>query len=120
MLGKKKKAAPEVKTKSVEPPKYDTLKTKHGDYKTTIPDSYKNRKPWKRPDEREIFSFIPGTIISIDVEVGSVVKKGEKLLMFKAMKMDNTYLSPLDGVVKKIHVAIGDIVPKGNILLEFE
>ncbi|MEG0602103.1 MAG: acetyl-CoA carboxylase biotin carboxyl carrier protein subunit [Mucinivorans sp.] len=119
MLGKKKTVSP-APTKPAEPQKYDTLATMHGNYLTTVPDSYKNRKAWHRPDPRQMFSFIPGTITTIDVAVGSVVKKGDKLLTFKAMKMDNTYLSPIDGQVAKIEVEVGQIVPKGGLLLTFE
>lgn len=109
------------KTKiSKEPIQYDTLSTMHGEFFTTVPDSYKSHKKWERPDSRQMFAFIPGTIISLDVEVGTEVKKGAKLLMFKAMKMDNTYLSPCDGKVAKILVAIGQTVHKGEVLLEFE
>lgn len=127
MLGlkKKKKAAPVAKaTKGAvvkpEPVQYETLVTKHGDYQTTLTQAYKDRKPWTAPNPKEIYSFIPGTILELTVPVGGTVKKGEKLLMFKAMKMNNTYLSPTDGTVKVIHVAVDEIVPKGRLLLEFE
>lgn len=114
---KEVKEAPKVK---VEPVQYDTLTTKHGDYQTTLTEAYKNRKPWAAPNPKEVYSFIPGTILELTVPVGGSVKKGEKLLMFKAMKMNNTFLSPADGTVKKIHVEVGEIVPKGRLLLEFE
>lgn len=100
--------------------KYDKFETIDGVYKTTIPDRIKNKPKWERPDPRRIMSYIPGTITSIDVKVGDVVNEGDKILMFKAMKMSNTYLSPFAGTVKKIHVAIDEIVPKGRILIEFE
>lgn len=119
MLGKKKKAMPVV-NRPQEPIKLDMLETVNGTYQTVVPDSYKNRKTWVRPDERQIFSFIPGTITEISVSVGSQVEKGDKLMMFKAMKMDNTFLSPCKGVVRAIHVSLGEIVPKGVMVLEFE
>lgn len=119
MLGKKKKEDAASK-KSAEPIKYDTLQTMHGEFTTIVTDSYKNRKGWVRPDPRQVFSFIPGTITEVSVEIGTEVKKGDKLLMFKAMKMDNTFLSPVDGTVKVIHVKVGEIVPKGVLVLEFE
>lgn len=119
MLGKKKKVDAATK-KQAEPIKYDTLQTMHGEFTTIVTESYKNRKTWVRPDPRQVFSFIPGTITEILVEVGSVVEKEDKLLMFKAMKMDNTFHSPVGGRVKVIHVKVGEIVPKGVLLLEFE
>ena len=129
MLGKKKKQeAADAKAKTAklaagaksEAAHYETLRTKHGDYQTTLTEAYKNRKPWTAPNPKEVYSFIPGTILELSVAVGQEVKKGDKLLMFKAMKMDNTFLSPMDGVVGKIHCKVGDIVPKGQLLLEFK
>lgn len=110
-------AEPKVKA---EPVAYETLITKHGEYQTTLTAAYKARKPWSAPDPKEVYSFIPGTILELTVPVGGTVKKGEKLLMFKAMKMNNTFLSPMDGTVKVIHVSVDEIVPKGRLLLEFE
>lgn len=54
------------------------------------------------------------------MRVGDQVKEGDTLLTFKAMKMHNTYRSPVGGKVAKIHVAEGEVVPKGALLLEFE
>lgn len=101
-------------------PELEILHTKHGDYKTTLTAKYKNRTPWHPKDPRQVFSFIPGTIMTIDVKVGDTVKVGDVLLTFKAMKMHNTYKSPVDGKVAKIHVSPDEIVPKGVLVLEFE
>lgn len=98
----------------------ETLSTMHGDYRTTLTKKYRERTPWHPKDPRQIISFIPGTITTIDVKVGDMVKEGDVLLTFKAMKMQNTYRSPVGGKVARIHVAVGDVVPKGVLLLEFE
>lgn len=99
---------------------YDTISTDSGDFKTTLTEKYKNRTPWRAPDPRQIFSFIPGTITTINVEPGQQVKEGDILFTFKAMKMINVYNSPVDGVVARILVKPEQIVPKGELLLEFE
>ncbi|MCC8063201.1 MAG: acetyl-CoA carboxylase biotin carboxyl carrier protein subunit [Rikenellaceae bacterium] len=101
-------------------PQYESLSTRHGTYQTTLSAKYKNRTPWHAKDPRQVISFIPGTITTIDVRVGDQVKEGDVLLTFKAMKMHNTYRSPVGGKVAKIHVAEGEVVPKGVLLLEFE
>lgn len=106
--------------KTEEAPQLETLSTEHGDYRTTLSAKYKNRTPWHPKDPRQILSFIPGTITTIDVKVGDSVKEGGILLTFKAMKMHNTYRSPVAGKVAKIHVAEGEVVPKGVLLVEFE
>ena len=36
------------------------------------------------------------------------------------MKMENSFLSPRDGVIKAISVLMGEAVDKGQLLIEFE
>jgi biotin carboxyl carrier protein len=36
------------------------------------------------------------------------------------MKMENSFLSPRDGIIKSISVILGDAVDKGQLLIEFE
>lgn len=105
---------------SIKNQELETLRTEHGDYRTTLSAKYKNRTPWHPKDPRQVLSFIPGTITTVDVKVGDSVKEGDILLTFKAMKMQNTYRSPLSGKVAKIHVTAGEAVHKGMLLLEFE
>lgn len=116
MLKKKKKEV----AASKQPIQYDTLTIIDGTFKTTIPESYKRRVAWTRPDPRQVFSFIPGTITEICVTEGQSVKIGDKLLMFKAMKMNNTLAAAQDGVIGSIKVAIEEVVPKGVLLLEYK
>jgi biotin carboxyl carrier protein len=62
---------------------------------------------------------MPGLIINLKVEEGSVVKQGDTLLILEAMKMENIIKSPGDGVVKSLKVKKGDSVEKNQILIEF-
>ena len=62
---------------------------------------------------------MPGTIRQICVKVGDSVKKGDKVLILDAMKMDNELLSPVDGTVKSICVEEGQSIPKHALLIEF-
>jgi biotin carboxyl carrier protein len=55
-------------------------------------------------------SPLPGVILSIDCKVGDTVKKGQKLLVLEAMKMENTISSDRNGVVTEIKVNKGDSV----------
>lgn len=59
---------------------------------------------------KDIVSPLPGVIISIDVKEGQVVKRGEKVAVIEAMKMENEILSECDGTVTAIHVSKGDSV----------
>lgn len=98
----------------------EELTTIDGTYSTTLPEKFKKRKGWSRPDQRQVFSYIPGTITSVVVKVGQNVEKGQPLLTFNAMKMSNTYGSPISGKIAKIHVEENQAVAKGLLLVEFE
>ena len=58
-------------------------------------------------------SPLPGVILSIDVKEGQAVKRGQKLAVLEAMKMENEILSEFDGTVSAIHVSKGDSVLEG-------
>jgi len=62
---------------------------------------------------------MPGLVLSIVVEEGSSVKKGDPLLILEAMKMENILKSPVDGTIKKIAVTKGVPVEKNQLLIEF-
>jgi biotin carboxyl carrier protein len=63
---------------------------------------------------------MPGLILEISVVVGQEVKENDNLIILGAMKMENSFLSPRDGIIKSISVAVGDAVDKGQLLIEFE
>lgn len=57
-----------------------------------------------------ITSPLPGVIISVDVKEGSIVKRGQKVAVIEAMKMENDILADADGTVTAVHVSKGDTV----------
>ena len=61
-----------------------------------------------------------GTIISVNVKPGQQVKKGEILLVYEAMKMENDVEAEKDCVIKRIFVNPGDVVGVEATLIEFE
>ena len=61
-----------------------------------------------------------GRIISVDVKAGDKVKKGQLLLVYEAMKMENDVTAECDATVKRILVAPGEIVGTDAALIEFE
>ncbi|HSD13268.1 MAG TPA: acetyl-CoA carboxylase biotin carboxyl carrier protein subunit [Flavobacterium sp.] len=63
---------------------------------------------------------MPGLILEISVSVGQEVKENDPILILEAMKMENSFLSPRDGVIKSIAVEKGNTVDKGQLLVEFE
>jgi biotin carboxyl carrier protein len=58
--------------------------------------------------------------VKVLVEIGEEVEKGQVLLNFEAMKMENQLKSPGAGKVKSISVGKGDKVEKGQVLVEME
>lgn len=63
---------------------------------------------------------MPGTILSLNVDVGDQVSKGDSILILEAMKMENVIKSPGDGVVNSILVNQGDNVEKNQLLISLE
>lgn len=62
-------------------------------------------------------SPLPGIIVSISVNVGDAVKKGQTVAVLEAMKMENALQAPADGTVASIDVNVGDSVLEGVAIL---
>ncbi len=60
---------------------------------------------------------LPGTIMQIFVKQGDAVKKGDKLLMYEAMKMENNLLAEADGTITAVNCRQGDNVLQGDTLI---
>lgn len=89
-------------------------------YLTLLTKKFENRKKWQPPDPNEIRSFMPGTILEVNVEPGQEVREGQTLLVLDAMKMQTTIAMPVDGVIKEVHVRQGDRVPKNTLMIVIE
>ena len=61
-----------------------------------------------------------GTLVSLQVEVGAQVSKGDSLLVMEAMKMEHCIEAPSDGTVTEFYFQAGDLVTGGAELLAFE
>ena len=57
-----------------------------------------------------------GKILSIKAPAGTAVKKGQAILTFEAMKMENEVVAPQDGVVASIECSVNDKVESGAVL----
>lgn len=60
-------------------------------------------------------SPMPGLILSLAVQSGTMVKKGSKVLVLEAMKMENDINAPADGIITFL-VKQGDTVETGTQL----
>jgi acetyl/propionyl-CoA carboxylase alpha subunit len=70
--------------------------------------------------EGAVAAPVQGTIVSIDVDEGELVRAGRQLLVMEAMKMEHVVLAPLSGFVQRITVAVGDTVYEGHPLVLLE
>ena len=70
--------------------------------------------------ENDIKAPMPGRVISLGVEAGSMVSEGDTLLVLEAMKMENNLCANNDGVVLNIPVSEGDSLAVGELIVEFE
>ena len=70
--------------------------------------------------ELALKSQIPGKVVSIEVEEGSDIKKGETLCVLESMKMQVGVKAHKDGKVKSIKIKEGGTVAKNDIIAEIE
>jgi pyruvate carboxylase len=68
----------------------------------------------------QIGAPIPGVVSSVAVELQEPVKKGDRLLVLEAMKMQSTVYSPVAGRVRQLLVHPGQQVEAKELLLVIE
>lgn len=68
----------------------------------------------------EVKAPLPGTILSINVKPGDVVKADDTVVVLEAMKMENAIHAGRDGKVSGVSVAAGDAVLEGAVLISIE
>ncbi|MDR2385746.1 MAG: biotin/lipoyl-binding protein [Tannerella sp.] len=88
--------------------------------KPTTPISSKPAAIQKSESRGSIKSPLPGVVLSVDCKPGDVVKKGQKLFVLEAMKMENNIPSDRDGEIAEIKVNKGDSVLEGVDMIIFK
>jgi acetyl/propionyl-CoA carboxylase alpha subunit len=63
---------------------------------------------------------MPGLVVDVLTQEGAQVKKGDKLLVIEAMKVQQPYLAPFDGIVKQLPAKKGEQVDEGVLLVLVE
>ena len=65
----------------------------------------------------QVTAPMPGSIVSVKVNVGETVKNGDLVVVLEAMKMENEIFASADGKVVGISVNAGDSVNSGDVLI---
>ncbi len=69
---------------------------------------------------KHIGTSMPGMVVTVAVQAGDKIKKGQKLLTLEAMKMQTTITAEADGKVAVLHVAAGKQIETGDLLVTLE
>ena len=59
---------------------------------------------------------LPGVILEVAVKEGQAVKKGQKIVVLEAMKMENVIEATCDGTIKELKVSKSDSVLEGDTI----
>lgn len=70
-------------------------------------------------DQSQIGASMPGMVVTVAIQPGDSVKKGQKLLTVEAMKMETTISAERDGKIAEVHVKPGSQVSTGDLLLKY-
>lgn len=69
---------------------------------------------------QEVKIPMPGKVVTLLVNEGDTVDKGQGLVIVEAMKMENEVRAPGPGLVKEIRVKTGEAVEAGQVLVIVE
>jgi len=65
-------------------------------------------------------SPLPGTVIGVHTEAGSIIDDGDVLMVIEAMKMEHRIMATGHARVVAVHFALGDRVDAGDLLVELD
>jgi pyruvate carboxylase len=68
-------------------------------------------------DSTHLGSTMPGMVVTVAASEGDQVKKGQKLLVLEAMKMETTIYAEHDGEVEQVLVKPGTQVETGDLMM---
>ena len=84
----------------------------------SIKSEVKRRAKADSADKMQIGAPIPAMVSAVTATVGHKVKKGEKLIILEAMKMQTTVYALTDGIVDQVEVQAGDQVESKDLLVK--
>ena len=84
----------------------------------SVKSTTKRREKADSANKMQVGAPIPAMVSSVNASVGQKVKKGDKLIVLEAMKMQTTVYALADGIVDKFEVQIGDQVESKDLLVQ--
>jgi biotin carboxyl carrier protein len=66
--------------------------------------------------QNSVSSQIPGRVISISINKGDTVKKGDNIIVLESMKMQVAIKSHRDGIVKELRVKEGQSISRNDVV----
>ncbi len=66
---------------------------------------------------KKVVAPMPGTVVSVKVNVGDKVEKNTLVAVLEAMKMENEIFAGVDGVVASVNVSAGDSVNSQDVIV---
>ena len=84
----------------------------------SIKSEVKRRTKADSADKMQIGAPIPAMVSAVTATVGHKVKKGEKLVILEAMKMQTTVYALTDGIIDQVEVQAGDQVESKDLLVK--
>jgi 3-methylcrotonyl-CoA carboxylase alpha subunit len=73
-----------------------------------------------RDADGAIRSPMHGKVLSVLVEPGAAVRKGQRIAVIEAMKMEHALTAPIDGIVGEIAAQAGSQVAEGAVILRID
>lgn len=71
----------------------------------------------KEESKIKVLAPMQGKITTLNVKVGSTVKKGDVLMILEAMKLENDILCPQDGYVRQLLIKENDQVDINQLMM---
>lgn len=93
--------------------------TKKEEIRKPVEPVTKKKEVEKDIEGEKVLSPLPGTI-SLEINEGDKVAKGEVIFVLEAMKMENEISAPISGTIKKIYITDGESVETGDLLAVLE
>lgn len=67
----------------------------------------------------ELKAPMPGLVLEVNVQIGTQLHKGDRVMVLEAMKMENVIKAPADVTVSSIDVEEGQTVEKNQVMVRF-